>query len=133
MIQGKTVIPTSASAIGTVVEAQPRGKFKGEGKLTLALKSIVIKGSEYPIQTETWGTSQKGKGKRTAGAVGGGAAGGALIGGLAGGGKGAAIGAIVGAGAGTAAAGLTGNKDIELPAESSLTFKLTSPLTIKQN
>jgi len=31
MIEGKTPIPASANAIGTVIEPQPRGKFKGEG------------------------------------------------------------------------------------------------------
>jgi hypothetical protein len=57
---------------------------------------------------------------------------GALIGGLAGGGKGAAIGALAGAGAGTAGTAYTGNKDIVLPAESAVSFKLEQPLEIKK-
>jgi hypothetical protein len=76
-------------------------------------------------------TTDKGKGKRTAVATGGGAAGGALIGGIAGGGKGAAIGAAIGAGAGFVGGAFTGNKQIELPAESALGFELTAPLTLK--
>ena len=72
----------------------------------------------------------KGKGKRTAGIVGGGAGGGALIGGLAGGGKGALIGGLLGAGAGTAGAAFTGNKDVTVPAESVVTFNLTAPITV---
>jgi hypothetical protein len=64
--------------------------------------------------------------------VGGGAGLGALIGGLAGGGKGAAIGAIAGAGAGTAGTAYTGNKDVVLPAESAVSFKLEQPLEIKK-
>jgi hypothetical protein len=63
--------------------------------------------------------------------VGGGAGGGALIGGLAGGGKGALIGGLIGAAAGTGGAGLTGNRDITLPAETRLTFKLVEALEIK--
>ena len=63
--------------------------------------------------------------------AGGGAGLGALIGGLAGGGKGAAIGALAGGGAGTAGAAFTGNKDIVLPAESALSFKLDQPLTLR--
>ena len=63
--------------------------------------------------------------------IGGGAGGGALIGGLAGGGKGALIGAVLGGGAGTAGAAYTGEKEIVLPAESMLSFKLTEPLIIK--
>ena len=73
----------------------------------------------------------KGKGKRSAALIGGGAGAGAIIGALAGGGKGAAIGAAVGAGAGTAGAGLTGNQDINIPAESLLSFKLQSPVEVK--
>jgi hypothetical protein len=49
---------------------------------------------------------------------------------LAGGGKGAAIGAAAGAGAGTGGAAFTGNKEIVLPAESALSFRLTSPLEV---
>ena len=75
--------------------------------------------------------SAKGKGKRTAVMAGGGAGLGALIGGLAGGGKGAAIGALAGGGAGTAGAAFTGSKDIVLPAESALSFKLEQPLEIR--
>ncbi len=37
----------------------------------------------------------------------------------------------VGAGAGTAVAFLTGKKDIRLPAETPLTFKLAYPVTIE--
>jgi hypothetical protein len=56
---------------------------------------------------------------------------GALIGGLAGGGKGAAIGALAGAGAGGAGSAFTGNKDVVLPAESAVSFKLEVPLELK--
>ena len=36
-------------------------------------------------------------------------------------------GGLVGGGAGTAAAGLTGNRDIEIPAESIVNFRLVAP------
>jgi len=65
--------------------------------------------------------------------IGGGGAAGALIGGLAGGGKGAAIGAALGAGAGTGGAALTGNnREIELAAETPVSFKLTQSVEIKR-
>lgn len=67
---------------------------------------------------------EKGKGRRTAGFIGGGAGLGAIIGGIAGGGKGALIGGLAGAGAGTAGGALTGNKNIYIPAETILTFRL---------
>ncbi len=63
--------------------------------------------------------------------AGGGTALGAIIGGIAGGGKGAAIGAVAGGGAGVGGAAFTGNKEIVLPAESALSFRLKSPLEVR--
>jgi uncharacterized membrane protein len=83
------------------------------------------------IAASTPELSKIGKGKRTGAMVGGGA-GGALIGGLAWGGKGALIGGLVGAGAGTGGAAFTGNRDVELPAETGLRFRLVKPLEIPQ-
>jgi len=131
MVGDKEVIPKGADAAGIVTDAAPLGRFKGGAKLALTLNSVTIHGAKHDIQTEGVAESAKGKGKRTATMVGGGAGAGALIGALAGGGKGAAIGAVVGAGAGTAGAAFTGNKDIVLPAETSLSFKLKQPLEVK--
>ena len=127
---GKTALPKGATVSGTVVTAKAKGKIKGEGQLDLMLTSISVRGHTYPIKTNLLSSTEKGKGKRTAATTGGGAAGGALIGGLAGGGKGAGIGALVGAGAGLVGGAFTGNKQIELPAESALSFTLTSSLTL---
>ena len=129
-VQGKSALTAGSTASGTVVSAKAKGKVKGEGELILALTSITVRGHTYPIKTATLDSTVKGKGKRTAVATGGGAAGGALIGGIAGGGKGAAIGALVGAGAGFIGGSATGNKQIEYPAESALTFTLAAPLTL---
>jgi len=129
-IGGQLAIPKGSTVNGTVVTAKEKGKIKGEGQLSLTLRSVTINGQNYPIRTETLDSTVKGKGKRTAVTTGGGAAGGALIGGLAGGGKGAGIGALVGAGAGFVGGAFTGNKQIELPAESTLTFGLSAPLTL---
>ena len=127
---GRTALPKGATVSGTVVTAKAKGKIKGEGQLDLVLTSISVRGRTYPIKTNLLSSTEKGKGKRTAATTGGGAAGGALIGGIAGGGKGAGIGALVGAGAGLVGGAFTGNKQIELPAESALSFTLTSSLTL---
>jgi len=128
----KVVIPKGASASGVVTQAHAAGKFKGGATLDLTLKSITVNGLPYDIQTSVFGQATKGKGKRSAGFIGGGAAGGALIGGLAGGGKGAAIGGLLGAGGGAAGAAFTGNRDISLPVETLLKFKLAQDLSVKQ-
>jgi BON domain len=129
-VEGMTAIPKGSSVTGTVLTAKSKGKIKGEGELSLTLRSITIRGKNYTIQTGSLDSTVKGKGKRTAVTTGGGAAGGALIGGIAGGGKGAGIGALVGAGAGFVGGALTGNKQIEIPAETALTFALSKSLTL---
>ncbi|MBV8672407.1 MAG: hypothetical protein JOZ33_03145 [Acidobacteriaceae bacterium] len=130
VVNGVRVIPAGARATGTVVDAKALGKFKGGATLSLRLDSVRAHGTTYQIASSTIERAEKGKGKRSAGFIGGGAGGGALIGGLAGGGKGALIGGLIGAGAGTAGAAFTGNKDIVIPAETTLTFRLEHSLTV---
>jgi hypothetical protein len=129
-VAGKTALPAGCKVTGTVVTAKAKGKIKGEGQLDLKLASISAGAQTYDIKTLVLSSTEKGKGKRTAATTGGGAAGGALIGGLAGGGKGAAIGGLAGAGVGLVGGALTGNKQIEIPAESALSFTLSAPLTL---
>jgi len=130
-IGGDVVVPAGSSVSGVVVDAKERGKIKGQGELSIRLTGINLKGRYYPIETAVLSQWLKGKGKRTAATTGGGAGAGALIGALAGGGKGAGIGALVGAGAGFAGGAFSGNKQIELPAETLLTFTLKSSLPLR--
>lgn len=130
-VDQKVVIPEGSEVSGTVVDAKPLGRFKGGARLEITLNSVTVKGSKYDIETTSSAKAMKGKGKRTAIMVGGGAGAGAVIGALLGGGKGAAIGAGVGAGAGTAGSAFTGNKNIVLPAETLVEFKLVKPVQVK--
>ncbi len=129
VVGGVSVIRAGAPVTGVVTASKGQGRFKGSGDLAIAIKRV----GDYAVSTTAYEATTKGKGKRTAGFVGGGAGGGALIGGLAGGGKGALIGGLLGAGAGTAGAAFTGNKDITVPAESVVTFKLAEPITVTRS
>jgi hypothetical protein len=131
VIDGKTVIKEGTSASGTVVATKSRGRFKGEGYLELRLDSVRADGRTYPVATSTVERVEQGKGKRTAGFVGGGGGFGAIVGAIAGGGKGALIGGLAGAGAGTAGTAFTDNKPIVIPVETVLTFRLEKRVTVK--
>lgn len=130
---GTVVIPRGARADGTVINAQPLGRFKGGALLAVRIDRVHTRWGTYPVSTGTIDRVQKGKGKRSAAFIGGGAGLGALIGGLTGGGKGAAIGALAGGGAGTAGSAFTGNKQIVLPAETLLTFRLEQSVHVTED
>lgn len=127
-IDGKTVIKQGATARGSVVDAKSMGHFKGGALLEVKLDSVTIEGKETPIQTGMVARQASGKGKRSAGFIGGGAGAGALIGALAGGGKGAAIGGAAGAATGLGLA--YRGKSVGVPAGSLLTFRLERGLDI---
>jgi hypothetical protein len=131
-VNGTVVIPKGDRADGTVVDAKPLGRFKGGALLQVRLERVTTRWGSYPVDTGTIDRAEAGKGKRSAGFIGGGAGLGALIGGLAGGGKGALIGGLAGGGAGTAGTALTGNKQIVLPAETLLTFRLEKTVRITE-
>lgn len=132
VVNGTTVIPRGARADGTVVDARPLGRFKGGAELVVRLERVHTRWGSYPVATSSVSRVEAGKGKRSAAFIGGGAGLGALIGGLAGGGRGALIGAAAGGGAGTAGSAFTGNKQIVLPAETMLTFRLERSIHITE-
>jgi hypothetical protein len=130
MVNDEEAIPKGATVRGVIVDAKKQGAVKGEANLAIRLRTITVRGKDYPISTSTYAQTEKGKGKRSAIMTGGGAAAGALIGGLAGGGKGAAIGAGVGGGGGLAASAGTGGQNVVFPAETKITFKLSKAITV---
>lgn len=121
---GAIVFPRGTPVTGEVVASKEKGRFKGAGVLGIRLDEI---GNES-VRTDEYAVSAKGKGKRSLAFIGGGAGGGALIGALAGGGTGALIGALAGGGAGTAGAAFTGKRDVVIPAEAKVRFRLEAPL-----
>jgi len=128
---GRVILPKGTPVEGRVVASHSGGHFKGESLLELRLTSLTLNGTRYPLETRDVVREKKGKGKRTAGLIGGGGGLGMLIGGIAGGGKGALIGGLAGAGAGTAGAGLTDNHPLDIPAESIVHFRLKDDLTLQ--
>jgi hypothetical protein len=128
---GAVVIPTGTPVHGRVDEAHRRGHFKGRSILELRLTSMTLNGGEYELDTHDNVRTKKGKGKRTAGFIGGLTGAGMLIGGIATGGVGLAIGAAAGAGSGTLLAGTTGNRDLDIPAESIVHFRLSDQLVVQ--
>ena len=121
---GETVFASGTPVAGEVVASKGKGRFKGAGDLGIELTAI----GRETVHSSEYEKTEKGEGKRTGAFIGGGTGLGAIIGGLAGGGKGALIGGLAGAGAGTAGAA-TGGRNVVIPAESIVTFRLTEPVT----
>jgi hypothetical protein len=130
-VGGSTVIPAGSGAEGIVVRAHKRGHFKGRSYLQLTLTGLNVNGQHYRIETSSLTRTKKGKGKRTAAFIGGGSGLGMLIGGVATGGVGLVVGGLAGAGAGTGLAAFTGNKDITIPAESVVSFRLANSIQLR--
>ncbi len=124
---GNVAIPRGASAELVV-------RSTGSNESTLDLDSVTVNGRRYVVAATAKENAGKKEGvganSRTGKYVGGGAILGTIIGAIAGGGKGAAIGAISGAAAGAGAQVLTRGKDIKVPAETVLKFKLDQPLEL---
>jgi hypothetical protein len=103
-------------------------------ELVLDLFSITVKGQEYRVvsgDVDVSGRKGVGANRRTAEFGGGGAALGALLGGVFGGGKGAGIGAATGAGGGLLTQLFTRGKQVKMPAEAMLTFRLDRTLVLR--
>ncbi|HKW75739.1 MAG TPA: BON domain-containing protein, partial [Terriglobales bacterium] len=130
MVDGRTVVPTTADVEGRVVDVKSAGRFKGQSDLVIELTRLVMNGKSYPLATDRWSKQGSARGKSTAAKVGGGAALGAILGGIFGGGKGAAIGAAAGAGAGTGVSAATKGQQIDLKPETVLTFQLQNSVSV---
>lgn len=130
---GQVVIPKGAPAELTIRKSSAGG-MTSNAELSLDLQSVKVGDRRYVVNTadlQQQGSGGIGMNKRTGEMVGGGAALGTLIGAIAGHGKGAAIGAVTGAAAGAGAQILTKGKSVQVPAETTLRFKLDQPLRLQ--
>jgi hypothetical protein len=129
----EVVIPAGSRAV-LVVHEVSSGGTTGSPDIVLDMQSMTVSGRRYLVSTadvKTDSGTGLGKNKRTAETVGGGAALGTIIGAIAGGAKGAAIGVLVGAAGGAGVEVLNKGKDVRVPAESLLSFRLDRPVSLQ--
>ena len=128
---GFVIAERGARVEGKVAEVQEAGRVKGLATLSVQLVALKISdGQQVGISTDPFEKKASSEKREDAAKVGAAAAIGAAIGAIAGGGKGAAIGAGVGGAAGSGAVLATRGKPAELEAETRITFRLNSPVTI---
>jgi hypothetical protein len=123
---GNRVIPRGARAELIV-------RRIGRDEVAVDLDSVTVDGRRYGIvatETEAQAARPQGNKRRVGEFAGGGAVLGTILGAVAGGGKGAAIGALAGAGAGAATGLATRGREVNVPIESLLTFRLEQSLKI---
>ena len=126
LVDGQTVIPKGAEAIGRLVSVERSGRIQGRPVLTLELTALNFDGKSVPIQTSTYQEMGPSQTRRTAILAGGGAVLGTIVSVVAGGGF--LLGSNVGAAAGTAVQAARGGKQLRIPGESLVTFTLQSPI-----
>jgi hypothetical protein len=127
------IVPAGSRAV-LVVRDVSSGGTTGSPEIVLDMQSMSVSGRRYIVSTDDLRTDSGtgvGKNTRTAETVGGGAALGTLIGAIAGGAKGAAIGVLVGAAGGTGVQVLAKGKDVRVPAETLLSFRLDKPVRLQ--
>jgi hypothetical protein len=129
---GSVAIPAGTRAQLVVSNVRSGGAVHSP-ELVLDLYSVEIHGEKYLVDTSSVTESNRsglGANRRTAEYAGGGAGIGALMGAVFGGGKGAGIGALAGAGGGALTQLFTRGKEISVPAETAMTFRLERTLVM---
>lgn len=127
---GQVLVPKGSLVDGYLREVATSGRVAGRAELQMYLDALTVNGKRYSITTQPEVRTGPGHVKRNAVMTGGGAVAGTVIGAIAGGGKGAAIGAATGAAAGAGGAVATGKKEVLIPAETVLTFKVRDQLIL---
>lgn len=132
MADGRVAIPAGSRVIGTVTLVERGGKMKERARLGVRFHTVVLAGGLHvPLRTEAIVREGDSPSAGSARTIGGAAAGGAILGAILGGGKGAAIGGAAGAGAGSAAVMAGDRSHATLPAGTTLTARLASPVVLE--
>ncbi|MDQ6701070.1 MAG: hypothetical protein M3Z36_12895 [Acidobacteriota bacterium] len=130
---GNLFVPKGSEA-QLVIKSMSGGSLAGSSDLVLDVQSVMVNGQRYMVSTQdlrqSGGRDGIGRNRRTAEVVGGGTAIGTLLGAIGGGGKGALIGAIAGAAAGAGVQVLTKGREVQVPAETILNFRLDQPMQL---
>ncbi|HSP91620.1 MAG TPA: hypothetical protein VLN08_11960 [Vicinamibacterales bacterium] len=130
-VGSKIAIPAGARVLGSVMQVERGGKMKNAARIGVRFHTLVLAdNTRIPMQTEAIYRVGKSPGNESAVKVGGAAVGGAILGAIIGGGKGAAVGGSVGAAGGTAAVMAGGRNPAVLASGTSLTVRLSQPVTI---
>jgi hypothetical protein len=128
---GNVLLPKGSPVELVVLETKEKGGVRGAG-LQLGMRSVTVNGQSYLVISEELSKSTGiGRNRETAEKVGGGAALGTVIGAAAGGTRGAVIGGLAGAAAGALAQVLMAGKEVKIPAETVLQFRLDEPVVLQ--
>jgi hypothetical protein len=133
---GQIVIPAGSQVSGTITDVKPAPNPNTPGTLTLAISSVTIRGTNYPLEAsiDSLETIHKGRGITTGDAakVGAGAVAGAILGRVIGGNKkGTIVGGVVGGAVGAGVAATSKDSDIVLPAGAHIIVTVTKALTVR--
>ena len=127
----RVAIPAGTRVQGSVVQVDRGGKLKERARLGIRFHTIALAdGTLVPVRTETVFREGTSPARGSTAKIGGAAVGGAILGAIFGGTKGAVIGGSAGAAGGTAAVMAGARSALEFPAGSTVTVRLSEPVTI---
>lgn len=127
----RVAIPAGSHAEGSVTLVEKGGRLKDRARLGIRFHSIVLSdGTRLAVNTETIYRDGESPARESATKIGASAIGGAVLGAVLGGKKGAAIGGAVGAAGGSAAVMASEPNPATVAAGSTVTVRMSAPVTV---
>jgi hypothetical protein len=130
LIGDRVIVPEGAGVKGKIVNARNARRLSGRSALVIEVTGLAYNGRIYELRSSQYSKQGASRNAYAAAAITGGTGVGAIIGTIVGRGKGSAIGAVIGSAAGTGVQAVTKRAPAELRAESTLSFRLETPLTL---